>query len=204
MNDTSDSFKNRAICCPSQGGETATMDPELRQQGVGGHTVQSPSVLHSDAGLKAFLRWTTAWLQTELPSWMSSVAHDATVEAALAIRRQPERFPSIGHAYGYARTTAIRMAAKQRRWAWRETPNDSITEEASSASFEHALHAATSVRYALGRLPEHLKRTVTALKLEGMSVQEFAASEGIAESTVMNRMHQALKLLRDLLANEAP
>jgi DNA-directed RNA polymerase specialized sigma24 family protein len=124
-------------------------------------------------------------------------AWDAAVDTAMLARRSPERFETIREVYGYAKSVAIHAAIRTRtQEVARQGAADHLRDQPAIQSLEDTAITREEVERALRALPNHLQRTVVAVKVFGESTVEVAKAEGVAGQTVTNRVHQAISLMR--------
>lgn len=114
----------------------------------------------------------------------------------------------------YLLSIALRLwKNKRRKYAWRqriagiqslpeEQGYEAFTEEAGTGVGENipeeralADEERRCIRYAVGKLPEHLKMVVLLFYMEELNVKQIAALLHIPQGTVKSRLHQARKLL---------
>ncbi|NVB41416.1 sigma-70 family RNA polymerase sigma factor [Pseudenhygromyxa sp. WMMC2535] len=67
----------------------------------------------------------------------------------------------------------------------------------------HGQHFSDEVTDALASLPDHYRRVVELVDVEGLAYKEAAEALGCPVGTVMSRLHRARKQLRDQLADYA-
>ncbi len=131
------------------------------------------------------------------------LAEDLTQDAILKARaqlrslREPAAFPA------WLRQIALNCCRAWQRRPWPETvaidPEDcpQLTQDV----FREAMRreAAREVRAALWSLPENNRIAVIMYYLRGNSYREIAEFLGVAETTVLGRLHRARNQLRALL-----
>lgn len=105
--------------------------------------------------------------------------------------------------YTIARNTCMdHLRSSSRRRALQELQvADSLSREESLARHERGERAQT-VRAAVATLPPDAREAVVLIRFHGLSYREAAQVCGASEGAIKQRVHRALRRLRDLLQNE--
>jgi RNA polymerase sigma-70 factor (ECF subfamily) len=125
-----------------------------------------------------------------------ATAEDLVQETLIAIHTKRATYdpgqPFTAWVFGIARYKLIDEYRRERRRA--TVPLDDAPELFAHDEAEAAT-ARRDVHKLLARLPEAKRRLVQALKLDGQSVADTAATTGLSESAVKVTVHRAIKSL---------
>jgi len=86
---------------------------------------------------------------------------------------------------------------KNRKFAEREVPVEFLPEAAPGEERDDSL--GDELQKALTKLPESLRRPVTMMKIEGLTVEESAKQLGISETALKVRAHRGYARLKKIL-----
>jgi RNA polymerase sigma-70 factor (ECF subfamily) len=135
----------------------------------------------------------------------SADADDATQQVFIVAARRA-RSIEPGHERTFLYGTALRVLANARRGARRrrEIADDTLGEVPSGApSPDERLESARARAWLdelLAELPPELARVLILAEIEGVSVPEIAALEGLPVGTAASRLRRARQAFRELLA----
>lgn len=134
-----------------------------------------------------------------------SDAEDLVQEAVLAIHLKRHTYdpgePLTPWVHAIARFKLIDFLRRTRR-STTELPIDAA-EDVTAGDDRSDAESSMDVTRLMGLLPEKMRCSIVAVKLDGRSVAEAAASCGVSESLVKINVHRGLKRLAALMAKES-
>ncbi|MBL0927617.1 MAG: sigma-70 family RNA polymerase sigma factor [Phycisphaerales bacterium] len=139
-----------------------------------------------DVFLQAFRKWHTFRGEADPGTWLYTM----TVRACRARRRAAavRRTHAASDIMPWSETTITELAAAP------ETDADPAERD----------EAIDRVRAAVAALPEHLRLPIVLKEMLGLSVDDAAATLGLAANTVKTRLHRARLALRKAMLARAP
>lgn len=141
--------------------------------------------------LHAFRKWHTFRGEADPGTWLYAIAARACRKRVRGSRRRPT--PALSQLMPWSEATVLRVAAAPQH-------------EESEAERREAIER---VQAQIARLPEHLRLPLVFKEMLGLSVEDTAATLGLAENTVKTRLHRGRLALRKAMtaggrAVEAP
>ena len=134
----------------------------------------------------------------------ASEAEDLVQEAVLAIHIKRHTYdpadPFTPWVYAIARHKLIDFL-RRTRTSFADVPLNEA-DEAMAYDDHIGVESSYDIRRLLQRLPENIKCSMEAVKLDGLSVAEAAQRCGISESGVKVNIHRGFKTLAALMAQE--
>ncbi len=137
--------------------------------------------------LQAFRRWETFRGDADPATWLHAIAARTCRHRMRRKGGIDRRMPALSQLMPWSETSVMEVATAP---AGRE--NRSEREEAISR-----------VQREVARLPEHFRLPLVLKEMLGLSVEETAASLGLAENTVKTRLHRARLALRKAMTTRA-
>ncbi len=134
----------------------------------------------------------------------ASEAEDLVQEAVVAIHIKRHTYdptdPFTPWVYAIARHKLIDFLRRTRR-SFVDVPLDEA-DEAMACDDYIGVESSYDIRRLMQRLPETIKCSMEAVKLDGLSIAEAAKRCGLSESGVKVNIHRGLKTLAALMAQE--
>lgn len=134
----------------------------------------------------------------------ASDAEDLVQEAVVAIHIKRHTYdptdPFMPWVYAIARHKLIDFLRRTRR-SFVDVPLDEA-DEAMACDDYIGVESSYDIRRLMQRLPETIKCSMEAVKLDGLSIAEAAKRCGLSESGVKVNIHRGLKTLAALMAQE--
>ena len=134
----------------------------------------------------------------------ASEAEDLVQEAVLAIHIKRHTYdptaPFTPWVHAIARYKLIDFLRRTRR-SFVDVPLDEA-DEAMACDDYISVESSYDIRRLMERLPESIKCSMEAVKLDGLSIAEAAKRCGLSESGIKVNIHRGLKTLAALMARE--
>ena len=134
----------------------------------------------------------------------ASEAEDLVQEAVLAIHIKRHTYdptaPFTPWVHAIARHKLIDFLRRTRR-SFVDVPLDEA-DEAMACDDYISVESSYDIRRLMERLPESIKCSMEAVKLDGLSIAEAAKRCGLSESGIKVNIHRGLKTLAALMARE--
>ena len=146
-----------------------------------------------------------AWRYGTPRQEIEDLVSEVFIKAYGALDRYRPEHPFSTWLYRLAANHVVDHGRKARKERYRvEMPEQLADDAAGAGENVEAAERAKLVRHALGQLQPHYRDVLFLVYVEGLKVDETAATLGVPEGTVKTRLMRGREALRKVLVRENP